>query len=72
MDQLMEQLQSKAGLSPEQAEKAVAVVTEFLAKNMSDEQIQQIAGQIPGIGKYADKLPEGLGDKLGGMFGKRG
>ncbi len=68
MDQLLQQLQQRAGLSEEQAHKAVEVFTEFLGTHMSDDQLQSFAQQVPGIGKFADKLPEGTMDKLGGML----
>jgi hypothetical protein len=70
----MQQLQQRAGLSEDQAQKAIGVFAEFLSTHMNDEQLQSFAQQIPGIGQYADKLPEGTMDKLGGMlrgFGKR-
>jgi uncharacterized protein (DUF2267 family) len=67
LDDLIQDLQAKAGLSPEQAQKAVAVVAEFLENKVSDEQLRSIAGQIPGLSQYSSKLPNDLGDKLGGM-----
>jgi hypothetical protein len=67
MDDLIQDLQSKAGLSPEQAQKAAGVVAEFLENKVSDEQLRSIAGQIPGLSQYSSKLPDDLGDKLGGM-----
>lgn len=76
MDQLLQQLQDKAGLSPEQAQKAISVFTDFLASNASDEQLRALAEKIPGLGQFSDKIPSGLGEKLsdaaGGLFKKRG
>ena len=75
MDQLLHQLQEKAGLNPEQAQKAVGVFTDFLANHASDEQLRALADKIPGLGQFSDKIPTGLGDKLGdaagGLFKKR-
>ncbi len=75
MDQLLQQLQEKAGLSPEQAQKAMSVFTDFLANNVSDEQLRGIVEKVPGLGQFSDKIPSGLGDKLsdaaGGLFKKR-
>ncbi len=68
MDQLIQQLQQRAGLSDEQAQKAVAVFTEFLSSHMTDDQLKSFAQQVPGIGQFADKLPEGAAEKLGGML----
>ena len=67
MNELIEKLQSKAGLSREQAEKAANVVAEFLENKVSGEQLQQIAGRIPGLGTHADKIPDDVGDRLGGL-----
>ncbi|HVB64647.1 MAG TPA: hypothetical protein VNE17_07935 [Nitrolancea sp.] len=69
MNELMQQLKERAGLSDEQAEKAVAVFTGFLSQHMSDDQLNSFAKQIPGLGQFADKIPGGLGEKLGGMLG---
>jgi hypothetical protein len=67
MNELLEQLQAKAGLSPEQAQKAVTVVAEFLETKVSGEQLQSIASMIPGLGAHADKIPDAVGSRLGGM-----
>lgn len=64
MDELINQLQARAGLSDEQAQKAIGVFTDFLANNMSGEQIQSIAAKIPGLGAYSDKIPSDLGSKI--------
>lgn len=74
MDELMQQLQAKAGLSPEQAQKAVGVVADYLS-NVDADQLRSIAGNIPGLGAHADKIPDDIGDTLGGaarsLFGKK-
>jgi hypothetical protein len=75
VDELIQRLQEKAGLSPEQAQKAAGVVAEFLETKVSGEQLQAIAGNIPGLGAYADRIPDNIGETLGGaarnLFGKR-
>lgn len=75
MDDLIQQLQAKAGLSPDQAKKAASVVAEFLENKVDADQLQAIAGKIPGLGAYADKIPDNIGDTLGGaargLFGKK-
>lgn len=75
MDQLLQQLQDKAGLSPEQAQKVMKIFTEFLANNASDEQLRALAEKVPGLGQFSDKIPPGLSNKLsdaaGGLFKKR-
>ncbi len=69
MDQLKQQLQERAGLSADQAEKAIALFTEFLSNHLSDDQLQSVAAKVPGIGQYADKLPQGAAKKISGMLG---
>lgn len=69
MDELLNQLKDKVGLSDDQAQKAIGVFTNFLGDNLSDDQIQAFAQQVPGLGQFADKIPGGLGEKLGGMLG---
>ncbi|MEX1158610.1 MAG: hypothetical protein WEC79_06755 [Thermomicrobiales bacterium] len=75
MDDLIQQLQSKAGLSSDQAQKAANVVAEFLENKVDADQLQAIAGRIPGLGAHADKIPDNIGDTLGGaargLFGKK-
>ena len=75
MDDLIKQLQAKAGLSPDQAQKAANVVAEFLENKIDADQLQAIAGRIPGLGAHADKIPDNIGDTLGGaargLFGKK-
>lgn len=50
-------LQSKVGLDAEKANQAVDTVLDFIKNNP-----QQVT-------EYLGKLPGGLGDKLGGLFG---
>jgi hypothetical protein len=69
MDELLQQLKDKAGLSEDQAQKAIGVFSGFLSSNMSDDQVQAFAQKVPGLGQFADKIPDGLGEKLGGMLG---
>ena len=75
MDDLMQQLQAKAGLSSEQAQKAAGVVADFLENKIDADQLQALAGRIPGLGAHADKIPDNIGDTLGGaarnLFGKK-
>jgi ABC-type cobalamin transport system ATPase subunit len=68
MDELMQQLQQRAGLSQDQAQKATAIFTEFLSNHLSDQEMQSFASKVPGIGQFADKLPKGTAEKLSGML----
>jgi hypothetical protein len=56
-EQLVSLLVSKVGLDQEKAEQAVDTILSYVKDNP-----QQLTA-------YLGKLPGGLGDKLGGMFG---
>lgn len=56
-EQLVSMLISKVGLDQEKAEKAVDTVLDFFQNN--PEQVSALLGKLPG----------GLGDKIGGLFG---
>lgn len=75
MDQLLQQLQDKAGLSREQAQQAMSVFTDHIADFASEEQLRALVEKIPGLGQFSDKIPSDLGDKLsdmaGGLFKKQ-
>ncbi|RIK40847.1 MAG: hypothetical protein DCC58_13335 [Chloroflexi bacterium] len=70
MEALKAQLVEKAGLTPEQADKALGVVTNFLENNLSDEMVQTLA-QKAGFGGVAEKLPDNIGDTISGFLKKR-
>ena len=75
VNELLENLQSKAGLSSEQAQKAVGVVADFLENKLDADQLQSFASKVPGLSQFSDKIPDNVGDQLGGMarglFGKK-
>jgi DNA polymerase III delta subunit len=56
-EQLVSLLVSKVGLDQEKAEKSVDTVLDFFKNN--PEKASELLGKLPG----------GLGDKIGGMFG---
>jgi hypothetical protein len=60
MDELVKQVASKAGISQEQAQKAVAVVLDFLKNKLP----APIAGQIDSVIQGGTG---GLGDLAGGL-----
>jgi uncharacterized protein (DUF2267 family) len=68
MNELLERLKSQAGLSHEQAEKAVNVVAGFLEERVSGEQLQSLASHLPGLSGFANKIPDNAGDQLGGAL----
>jgi hypothetical protein len=70
VEALKAQLVDKAGLTPQQADKALVVVADFLQNNLSDDMIQSLASQA-GFAGVAEKLPDNLGDTLSGFLRKR-
>jgi hypothetical protein len=64
VDELIQQVAGKAGVSPEQAKKAVETVTEYLKAKFP-----AFAGQIDAALQGGGNPLGGLGDKLGGLFG---
>jgi len=68
MDELVNQVSQKAGISQEQAREAVKTVIGFL----KDKLPAPLAGQIDGVlgSPDANKTIADLGDSLGGLLGK--
>ncbi len=66
MEQLINMVKEKAGISTEQAQKAVQTVTGFI----KDKLPANMQGQLDSIinGKGSD-MTGGLKDKMGGFFG---
>jgi hypothetical protein len=75
MNELVQRLMDRANLSQEQAEKAANVVADFLREHATGEQLQGLAGRIPGLSQHADKIPGDIGNKaadfVGGFFSKK-
>ncbi|HEX4611422.1 MAG TPA: hypothetical protein VH092_24725 [Urbifossiella sp.] len=65
MDELIQQVAGRAGISPEQAKKAVESVAEFLKAR-----VPALGGQIDALMQGGGNPLGGLGDKLGGLFGR--
>ena len=67
-DELVGMVAQKAGISEDQAKKAVDAVWDFL----DDKLPEPLAGQIDGVLSGGD-IPDlgGLGDTLGGLLGKK-
>ena len=66
MEQLLEQVQDKAGISAEQARKAIDAVVEF----MQDKLPGPIGDQVAKLVSSGDDGDDGgMVDKLGGMLG---
>lgn len=64
MEELVKRVSEKAGINPEQAQKAVTSVLDFIKE------------KVPGIGGHIESLMQGnvsgalgdIGNKLGGIF----
>lgn len=63
MEQMLQGLMDKVGLDREKAERVIA----FLKENAA--QVPQWLATNETAKAVMDRLPGGLGDKLGGMFG---
>jgi hypothetical protein len=72
VDELLKMLQDKANLSGDQAQKAIETVMGFLKDKLPGpigDQVGKLLGG--GDGEGAGGALGGIGDKLGGMFGKK-
>ncbi|HEX9056983.1 MAG TPA: hypothetical protein VF818_05570 [Ktedonobacterales bacterium] len=74
MDQLVNLVVQRTGISPDQAQQAVQTVVGFLKERLPGPIASQVdsvlGGQATGMGgTLADQAQQGLGN-LGGMFGK--
>ncbi len=77
MDELLKKIQD-LGISPEKAQEVIKTVRGFLEDKLPDPIANKLDAILSGAPETmtslleklpADKLPGGLGDKLGGMFG---
>jgi hypothetical protein len=69
MDKLVELVKDKAGISQEQAQKAVETVTSFLKEKLPSSMSGQLDSFIGGNGSD-NSSGDSLKDKMGGIFGK--
>lgn len=71
MDQLIEQITTKTGISPEQAREATQTVIDFVKSKLPAPLAGQIDGLLnnPGAGDTIQQAESAL-ENLGGMFGK--
>lgn len=65
MNELIEQLKSRAGLNDNQAHSAAQTVLDFLKQRLP----QSVASQLDTVA--AGGKVEGMAEKLGGIFGKK-
>ncbi len=74
MDEMIQLICDKTGLSAEQARGAADTVVGFLKDKLPSgmgEQLDSLinGGSLGSLGDLAQNLPGGLGDKIGGMLG---
>jgi len=65
VNELIEQLKSRAGLDDDQAQSAAQTVLEFLKKRLPEPIASQLDSALSG------GTAEGLTDKLEGLFGRK-
>ncbi len=74
MDEIVNLVTQKVGISPEQAQKAVATVLGFLKERLPAPIAEQLAKVVAGEGSGSGGLggvAGAAGDALGGLFGKK-
>ena len=72
MDELLELVQEKAGISADQAQKAIDTVMEFMQDKLPApvvSQIEKFMGGGDGDGDEGGDTLGGITDKLGGLMG---
>jgi hypothetical protein len=70
MEQIIKMITEKTGISTEQAETAVNVVTDFLKEKLPAGMGGQLDGLLKGDTSNLGDLAGGIKDSLGGIFGK--
>ena len=73
MEELIARVAAAAGIGPDVAQKAVALILGFLNKEGPKEEVSQLLNAIPGANEAVAALPEaGGGGLLGGIMGAFG
>lgn len=70
MEQIIKMITEKTGISADQAETAVNVVTDFLKEKLPAGMGGQLDGLLKGDTSGLGDLAGGIKDSLGGIFGK--
>lgn len=79
MDELLKRIEG-LGISPDKAKEVITTVRTFLEEKLPDPIADKLDSILSGAPETmnslleklpADKLPAGLGEKLGGLFGKK-
>lgn len=73
MDELVQKVAERAGINPEQAQKAIEAIMEQLQGGLPEGLVEQLGGLLGGEGgeggELADRL-KGLTGGLGGLLGR--
>ena len=72
MDKLLELVQEKAGISADQAQKAIEAVVDFMKDKLPGpigDQVAKLVGGDDGDDEEGGGMLGGMTDKLGGMLG---
>lgn len=70
MEHIIKLITEKTGISKEQAETAVNVVTDYIKEKLPAGMGGQIDGLLKGDTSSLGNMADGIKDSLGGMFGK--
>lgn len=69
MNELIEKVASKVGISSEQASQAVTTVVGFIKDKLPDSIADQLDGFLDGEGGGTENLMDQAKDAIGGIFG---
>jgi hypothetical protein len=69
MDELIERLRQKAGVSPEAATKSIAAILTYLDKNAPANRMAEVYAAVPGSRDLVGKGGGGLFGGIGGLLG---
>ena len=70
MEHIIKLITEKTGISKEQAETAVNVVTDYIKEKLPAGMGGQIDGLLKGDTSSLGNMADGIKDSLGGFFGK--
>ena len=70
MEHIIKLITEKTGISKEQAETAVNVVTDYIKEKLPAGMGGQIDGLLKGDTSTLGNMADGIKDSLGGIFGK--
>lgn len=72
MQDLINRIVGKTGVSEDVAEQAVGIILRFLKKDGPTDKVDQVLDTMPGARELVDEQPKGGGGLLGGLMGGMG